>query len=108
MIEQAPCGLMKVAEDGRILEANDVLHDYLGVAPGRLTGRSLASILAPAARVIYQMQALPQLTVTGRVDELHLTLRQMDGTDVPVLISAVVDASRNPPETAWSLRRMAP
>jgi signal transduction histidine kinase len=85
----APCGILTFDDDGRIVEANAQLHRWLQHAPGTLAGAPIERILGPAARVFYDTHLFPMLRLHGAVDELYLTLRRADGSELPCLLSAV-------------------
>ena len=85
----APCALLAFDDAGRIVEANAQLHRWLQHEPGTLEGRAMEHILGPAARVFYSTHLFPMLRLQGAVDELYLSLRRADGSDLPCLLSAV-------------------
>jgi signal transduction histidine kinase/ActR/RegA family two-component response regulator len=88
MLDNASCGLLTVRDDGIIACANATLANYLGTTVAALTGAPVTSLFTPAARILYQMQALSQLKLRGHLEEFHLMLRSADGNDVPVLMNA--------------------
>jgi len=83
------CGLLTFSDDGLIRFANDLLHTWLGLAPGSLAGRHVDHVLAPASRVFHSTHFFPLLKLHGRADEIHMLLRGASGVDLPVLASAV-------------------
>lgn len=85
----APAGMLSFTDDGSICYANPCLHGWLGIEPGALAGRHINHLLAPASRVFYSTHFFPLLKLHGHADEVHLILRRPDGTDLPVLVSAV-------------------
>jgi len=88
MLDQAPCGLLTASQDGVVKYANQTLCAYLGIAPADLIGKPVTQLFTPSARILYQMQALPQLKLRGHLEEFYLMLRAADGRDVPVLMNA--------------------
>ena len=87
----APCATLSFDDDGRIVEANPLLHRWLQHEPGTLEGRSVEQVLGPAAKVFYSTHLFPMLKLHGAVDELYLALRRADGSDLPCLLGAVRD-----------------
>lgn len=88
LLDQAPCGFVSFTDDGTITEVNTTLAMALGVQRVELLGWHLQKILSPGARVFYQTHLFPLLKVQGRLDEIYLTLRAKDGSDVPMLMHA--------------------
>ena len=98
-LNHAPCGFLRVADDGTILAANATLLALLGRSPEGggdgddpacpLRGLHVGAILSPGARAFYQTHFFPLLRMHGRADEVYLTLRSAAGEDVPVLVNAV-------------------
>lgn len=103
-LDRAPCGYLRTADDGRILETNTTLRTLLGHPPGAEVGPGLAALLGPAARAFCEISLFPNLRLAGRADEVYLTLRDRDGRDVPVLVNARRDAATG--EAEWVLVRM--
>ncbi|WP_119156643.1 ATP-binding protein [Caldimonas tepidiphila] len=83
-----PCGLLSIADDGRVLAANATLLHMLQLPPGALQGRRFDELLSPGARIYHQMVLRPALQLEGRVEEASLILRAADGSDVHVLFNA--------------------
>ncbi|WKB56106.1 PAS domain-containing sensor histidine kinase [Eleftheria terrae] len=84
----APCGLMTVADDGRVLAANEELLTLLGRSSDTLRGLHLTDVLSPGARLYAEIVVLPALHVEGRVDEVELVLLDSTGRELHVLASA--------------------
>lgn len=106
MLDQAPCGLLTASDEGLVLYANQTLGAYLGLAPAELIGKPVTQLLVPSARILYQMQALPQLKLRGRLEEFHLVLRAADGRDVPVLMNALRRSEGTETVTDWAVFTM--
>lgn len=83
----APCGLMRVAEDGRILAMNATLRALLGIPAGTADYTHIDPMLTPAARIFYQVSLVPTLRLAGVLDEIYLTLLDRRGGEIPVLIN---------------------
>ncbi len=89
LLDTAPCGFVTFGDNGAIVEANRTLTEWLGYAPGELTGCSIESILTLAARIFYQTHFFPLIRLHGRAEEIFFSLRARGGADVPVLANAV-------------------
>lgn len=92
LLDTAPCGFLSFADDGKIIMVNATLLHSLGYEPGELQGHHLETILPTASRIFYQTHFFPLLKLHGRVEEVYLSLRTKNGTDVPVLVNAVCRA----------------
>ncbi len=88
MLDAAPCGFLRFADNGTILAANATLHAWLGYAPGSLVGQRFEALLSPSGRVFYHTYVFPLIKHHGEVEELYLTLRDTQGNDMPVLLNA--------------------
>lgn len=89
MLNTAPCGFLSFADDGKIMLVNATLVDALHYEPGELEGRHLETILPVASRIFYQTHFFPLLKLHGKADEIYLSLRTRNGSEVPVLVSAI-------------------
>lgn len=79
LVDEAPCGFLSFADDGRIVLVNDTLAARLGHPRADLLGMSVQALLSQASRIFYQTHVFPLLRLQGRVDEIYLTLRARDG-----------------------------
>ena len=89
LLDTAPCGFVSFADDGRILAVNATLLELLGYARGELQGRHIEFVLPVAGRIFYQTHFFPLLKLHGRAEEVYFSLRGKNGTDVPMLASAI-------------------
>lgn len=88
LLEHAPCGFLRVADDGMIRYANQTLGGMLKTEADALVGRHVDRILTPGARIFYQTHVFPMLRAHSSVHEIYLSLLGDDGGDVPVLLNA--------------------
>jgi PAS domain S-box-containing protein len=88
LLNTAPCGFLSFTDDGRVVLVNDTLLALLGYGRGELVGRHVESLLPVASRIFYQTHLFPLLRLHDRVEEVYLSLRAKDGTDLPVLVNA--------------------
>jgi signal transduction histidine kinase len=89
LLDSAPCGFVSLSEDGTMLRANSTLAGWLDVTVGDLQGRRFETLLSVAGKVFYQTHVFPLLKLSGRGEELYLTLRHSRGYDLPVLVNGV-------------------
>ncbi len=88
LLDKAPCGFISFANDSKIVLVNTTLLDSLGYEVGELLGRHIESILPVASRIFYQTHFFPLLKLNGRVEEVYLSVRAKNGTEMPVLVNA--------------------
>lgn len=88
-LNHAPCGYITFGDDGRIIACNTTLAQLLGYEPDELVGRHFELILGVGGKIFYQTHFFPILKLKGEVEEVYLSLRTREGTDVPVLANAV-------------------
>ncbi len=80
-----PCAWLRLAANGRILEAAAGTEQLVGAAPGSLEGRDFDELLTLPSRVVYQTHLLPLLRLAGNTAELSLMLRSATGATCDVL-----------------------
>jgi PAS domain S-box-containing protein len=86
-LDRAPCGYLTFAADGNVVDVNAALLEMLGARREEVIGRPFESLLTVSSRIFYQTHLFPLLKLQSTVEELFLTLRRDDGTDVAVLTS---------------------
>ncbi len=88
LLNRAPCGFLSFADDSKVVDVNATFLDSLGYELAEVRGRHLETFLPVASRIFYQTHFFPLLKLHGRVEEVYLSLRAKDGTEVPVLANA--------------------
>ena len=106
LLDHAPCGFVSFIDDGTIVAVNSTLAQLLGTTRVELMGWHLQKILTPGARVFYQTHLFPLLKVHGRLDEIYLTLRAKDGSDVNMLMHGLRRERNGVFVSDWVLVRM--
>ncbi|MCW2692299.1 MAG: hypothetical protein JWM67_903 [Mycobacterium sp.] len=97
--DRAPAGLLVLAPDGTVAEANLLLLEWLGRDRGDVVGRTrLPALLSVGGRIYWETHLAPLLHVEGRLDEVALEL-VVPGGRLPVLLSAVVVPGAEPAAT---------
>lgn len=88
LVEDAPCGIVVTAPDGRLLYVNDTLKRWLHLPEGteRPPGR-LPDLMTAPGRLFYETHLAPMMTLQGFVREISCSLMATDGTTLPVLLS---------------------
>ena len=105
-LNTAPGGFLSLKDDGEILEINATLLNLLGYERTELRGRRIESILPVASRIFYQTHFFPLIKLHGQVNEVYLTLRAKDETELPVLVNAVRRVNGEVPITDCILMQM--
>ena len=88
-LKEAPCGHFAFDDERTLIAVNDEALRSLGHAPGELIGQSLGVLLPPAVRMLFHAKVYPSLAEGERVEEVYALLRRKDGSDLPVLLSAI-------------------
>ncbi len=88
LLNNAPCGFLSLADDGRVLNINATLLGWLGYEAGELRGRHFETLLPAGGRIFYQSYFFPLLKLQDRAEEVYLSLRARDGDEFPVLANA--------------------
>jgi len=85
----APCAHLVVSADGAVVDVNDTFLRWTGHRRDDVVGSDFARLLPVGDRILFSTHGLPQLTLTGRLDEVALQVRGADGTRHAALLSAV-------------------
>ena len=88
LFDLSPCGLVVCDDSGRIVRANASFCEMAGLAPEALREANIGSLLTRASFFIYKARVVPQLALTGSVQEVSLDLKLADGQTLAVLLSA--------------------
>lgn len=89
LYENAPCGYLSMAPDGRILKSNATLSRWIGFAPEELIGKRLRELLTMPGRIFYETNIAPLLRLSGGFEEVALDLVTSSGEKLPVLVNAL-------------------
>lgn len=65
LYENAPCGYLSMAPDGRIFKANATLARWLGFPADALIGKRLRDLLTVPGRIFYETNFAPLLRLQG-------------------------------------------
>jgi phosphoserine phosphatase RsbU/P len=102
LFENAPCGYLVLAPDGRIAKANKTLCTWTGYSHGHFAGKRLHQFLNMAGRIYYETHIAPLLRMQGFFNEFALDFLTESGERLPVIANAV--EQRTPEGTLLSTR----
>jgi PAS domain S-box-containing protein len=89
LYENAPVGLLSLTPDGVIVKVNRTFIDWTGHSIDSV-GRPITSLLSPGGRIFYETRFLQALWLRRELREIALSFLRADGTDLAVLVNAVV------------------
>lgn len=102
--DQVPCGLMKVDEDGRLRAANLAMARLYGIEGKDGLPAGVEALLSPGSKLYYQLNLVPMLRLSGRVEEVYLEMLDVAGKALPVLVNARLDEGAG--HSVWSVMRI--
>lgn len=103
LLDEIPCAVLITDRTGHILGVNAGLAEMVGRSDGNLVGTSIEDLLPPASLIFLQTHLWPTLLRDGRLDAIHLQLKQQDGTRLPVLLNARRGQHQGITAYYWSL-----
>ncbi len=95
LYENAPCGYLSVAPNGRIVKANRTLAGWTGYDAAELVGKRFYDLLNIAGRIFFETHLAPLLRMQGSVNEVALDVAAKDGRKIPVLANAAEKRSND-------------
>lgn len=95
LLDRAPCGFLSFTDDGTMIEVNSTLAQLLRYSRDELEQEHFQKILPAGGRIFYNTHVLPLLRMHGRAEEVYIALRNCDGEEIPVLMSATRQGGRN-------------
>ncbi len=98
LFEDAPCGYLSTALDGRIVKVNRTFERWIGLSREQLAGRRFQDLLSVGGRIYHETHVAPLLRMQGSVNEVAVDVVRADGTRLPALVNSVLrrDASGEP------------
>lgn len=88
LYETAPCGYVSLSPDGRIVNMNATLADWLGRDRDSLIDQPVHDLLGFGGRIAFETHLAPLLRMQGHVHEIALDLLMADGTKIPTIANA--------------------
>lgn len=88
VINQIPCGYLEFNDDGKIVQANDILCKLINYSNEQLINSHIETIFTSGVKIFYQTHLFPMLKMEKQVNEIYLTLQTKENENIPVLINA--------------------
>lgn len=89
LYEDAPCAHLSTRADGTIVRANATFYEWIGAPAAEIVGKHrFQELLTVGSRMYYETHYAPLLQMQGRVNEIALEIRRVDGSIRPVVASA--------------------
>lgn len=88
VLDTLPCALLSFDASAKVTAANARLLELLGRNRRQVMGSRLDTLLTPGSAMFLRTYVLPLLMGHGQADEIALDLQHVDGSELPVLISA--------------------
>jgi PAS domain S-box-containing protein len=88
--EEAPCGYVVLAPNGRFLLANRVFHELAGLSATSVQQLRFQDLLSRAGGLFYETQFAQVILLRDHLSEVAFDLISADGSIVPVLVNAVL------------------
>lgn len=99
--ENSPSGHLVLSTDGRILNANATMDNWLGYPPGTLLDRYLADLLTVGGRIHYETHFVPVLRMTGSLEGVTVDMLAADGSRLPMFLTANVKPGTDTAPETW-------
>jgi PAS domain S-box-containing protein len=91
LYENAPCGYLSAAPDGRIVRVNATFLRWTGYLREDLVGvKRFQDLLTAGGRIYHETHYSPLLRMQGAVREIALDIVRADASRLPVLINSVL------------------
>ncbi|MES2170477.1 MAG: sensor domain-containing diguanylate cyclase [Actinomycetota bacterium] len=89
LYEQAPVGLLSLAPDGTVVMVNQTLLEWTG-RDRSIVGAPFTDLLTPGGRIFYETRFRQTLWLRRELREIAMSLLKADGSDLAVLVNAIV------------------
>ena len=93
LFENAPCGYLTLAPDGRISRVNQTLCGWTGYTREHFTGKRVHQFLNMAGRIYFETHIAPLLRMQGFFNEFALDFVTESGDRMPVIANAAEERS---------------
>lgn len=87
-LDKAPCLYFSCDDSGHLLDVNDTLCRKLRYERADLLGKKVEAFFTLATRIFYQTHFFPLLRMQQHAEEIYITLKGSDGSELPVLVNA--------------------
>jgi sigma-B regulation protein RsbU (phosphoserine phosphatase) len=89
LFDEAPCGLLVTALDGKILKVNATFCTWVGMPREDLVGvKRMQDLFTMGGRIFHQTHWVPTLQMQGSLAEVKFEVRHRDGRTVPMILNA--------------------
>jgi phosphoserine phosphatase RsbU/P len=93
LFENAPCGYLTLAPDGRISRVNQTLCNWTGYPREHFAGKRVHQFLNMAGRIYFETHIAPLLRMQGFFNEFALDFVTKSGDRMPVIANAAEQRS---------------
>lgn len=88
LLQVAPCGIFSFNDEGMIVQVSPTLCEWVHYRPEELQHKKLDKLLTLSSLIFYQTHFLPLLKMQYHAEEIFLTLKTKEGSEIPMLVSA--------------------
>jgi PAS domain S-box-containing protein len=88
--EEAPCGHVRLALNGSLLQTNRAFHEITGLSASSLRRQRFQDLLSRAGGMFYETQFAQVILLRNQLTEVAFDLISSDGSVVPVLVNAAL------------------
>lgn len=85
ILDTVPCGYICFDDNGRTIEVNSTLVDWTQRNKSELIGENIMKLLPKAGRLFFQAQILPQIKLSGELEECYFKILDAKNERIPVL-----------------------
>lgn len=85
ILDTIPCGYICFDYSGRIIEANSTLVGWTNRSKQELIGDNIMKLLPKAGQIFFQAQVLPQIKLSGELEECYFKILGANNERIPVL-----------------------
>ncbi|MET0806733.1 MAG: diguanylate cyclase [Lacisediminihabitans sp.] len=86
--DRAACGLITATGDGMVERVNATFLEWTGYREDDVVGLNFTELLTPGSQLFYETRHLPVLRLAGELREVALSVRRVDGEELPVLLNS--------------------
>ncbi|MWV46312.1 diguanylate cyclase [Paenibacillus sp. HJL G12] len=86
-LKYAPCGYVSITHEGIVADVNQTFLDLMGYSHEDLIQKHLESIMSTANKLIFHSYFYPQINLSGRVEELFISLKDKDKQSIPFILN---------------------
>ncbi|MEL6787293.1 MAG: ATP-binding protein [Cyanobacteria bacterium J06607_15] len=85
VLDTVPCGYICFERDGQIIEVNSTLLVWTNRNRQELIGANIMQLLPKAGQIFFQAQVLPQIELSGELEECYFKILHANNDRIPVL-----------------------